>query len=166
MVAHEIEIMALPLNDETKRCPKCDADVPLSQFNRRANGRWSPYCKPCMSAYCKAHYAKNAQSHNARRIEADRSYQTRNLACVRAELSARPCIDCGESDPAVLEFESVDSHRSQVVHLIGRGAGLDTLKREMTRCVIRCGSCSRRRAARQFARPDGISPFPGCSSAW
>jgi hypothetical protein len=149
------------MNDETKRCPKCDADVPLSQFNRRANGRWSPYCKPCMSAYCKAHYAKNAQSHNARRIEADRTYQARNLAYVQAELRARSCIDCGESNPAVLEFESADSQRSQVAHLIGRGAGLSALKREMMRCVVRCLRCSRCRSARQFDRSNGISLLAG-----
>lgn len=55
-------------------------------------------------------------------------------------------MDCGESDPIVLEFD----HRPGEIKLFsigenGRlGYGIETLKAEMAKCDIRCANCHRR----------------------
>lgn len=47
----------------TKHCPRCDEDKPLSEFwkNRRPNGKeiTQPYCKPCQNAYVREWHANN-----------------------------------------------------------------------------------------------------------
>tara|TARA_R100001530_G_C4317687_1_gene154799 strand:+ start:1813 stop:1974 length:162 start_codon:yes stop_codon:yes gene_type:complete len=37
---------------ESKRCPKCKKQVPLSQYSKNQY-RAGAYCKPCMSEYSK-----------------------------------------------------------------------------------------------------------------
>jgi len=68
-----------------------------------------------------------------------------NRAWVRAYLVAHPCVDCGEADPAVLEFDHV---RGEKLFAIANGVeryGLVKLKAEILRCVVRCANCHRRR---------------------
>ena len=153
---------------ESKRCSKCAMELPLAQFDRQQNGRWGSYCKSCLSLYCRHHYVKNAAAHNARRAVARRRYRIRNQAYVLSYLLSHPCIDCGEADPIVLEFDHVDrgSKQFEVSNLSARGRSLADLEREIKRCVVRCARCHRRRTARQFAWAKGISLFPGCSSVW
>jgi hypothetical protein len=158
----------LGMNSESKRCPKCRVELPLSQFTCGSTGRTSSYCKPCMSLYCRHHYVNNSEAHNARRSEARKLYRKRNRAYVVEHLRTHPCVDCGEPDPVVLEFDHVDpkSKEFSMAYLSRTGCPLDQLKREMAKCVVRCVQCHRRRTARQFGWAKGISLLSGCSSAW
>jgi hypothetical protein len=151
---------------ETRHCSKCDRDLATSSFTQRKNGRWAAYCRQCMSLYCRNHYEKNAAKHNARR-KADRTrYRLRNRKVVLDFLRSHPCIDCGETDLNVLDFDHVESQnkREEISLLSRRGRGLAELQLEMSRCVVRCANCHRRRTARQFGWAKGISLLPGCSS--
>jgi hypothetical protein len=156
----------LAMKLEFRHCPKCDEYLPSSTFTRRANGRWSSYCKPCMSLYCRQHYAANAAKHNARRSVARQRYRVRNRAYVLDYLKTHPCVDCGESDLNVLELDHVDREQKleEVSLLSRRGRSLAQLKMEIERCEVRCVNCHRRRTARQFGWVKRISPLPGCSS--
>jgi hypothetical protein len=156
-----------PVMEPRKYCPKCELELPLGHFTRAKSGRISSYCKPCMSLYCRHHYVKNAKAHNARRRAARQRYRVRNRAFVVEHLRTHPCVDCGESNPAVLEFDHVERETKQdtMSHLSRTGRSLEQLKREMAKCVIRCVNCHRRRTARQFGWAKGISLLTGCSSA-
>jgi hypothetical protein len=96
------------MESDIRYCPKCEKALSLANFTQRSNGRRSSYCKTCMSLYCRHHYVKNAAKHNARRNEARRRYRVRNRAYVLDYLRTHPCIDCGESDLNVLDFDHVD----------------------------------------------------------
>jgi hypothetical protein len=154
---------------ESRYCPKCETEYPVeSHFTRRSSGRLSTYCKPCMSLYCRQHYVTNAEAHNARRKEARKRYRIRNRAHVVEYLRTHPCVDCGEPDPLVLEFDHVDpSEKKYPLSFLSRtGCPFAKLEREMAKCVVRCVNCHRRRTARQFGWRKGISLLSGCSSAW
>lgn len=61
--------------------------------------------------------------------------------------ATHPCVDCGEADPVVLEFD----HRNpaeKCFNISGAVAWirtLDALEREIAKCEVRCANCRRRK---------------------
>jgi hypothetical protein len=78
--------------------------------------------------------------------EADpRPLRRRNLLFIADYLESAPCVDCGEVDPAVLDFDHVGVKRCGVVQLAYREASIGSLEREIAECEVRCANCHRRR---------------------
>lgn len=69
----------------------------------------------------------------------------RNLLFIANYLKSAPCVDCGEADPAVLDFDHVGVKRYGVVQLAYREASIASLEREIAECEVRCANCHRRR---------------------
>lgn len=60
-----------------------------------------------------------------------------------------PCVDCGEDDPVVLEFDHVRGDKAGSISLmIHNGVSLETLIIEINKCQVRCANCHRRKTAR------------------
>jgi ribosomal protein S27E len=80
-------------------------------------------------------------------VQAARPYPSRtverNLAHVYDFLRSA-CVDCGERDPLVLEFDHVDLKRAAVTRLAWYGCSLATIDAEIAKCQIRCANCHRR----------------------
>jgi len=74
----------------------------------------------------------------------------RNIEYVKAYLLGHPCIDCGEKDIIVLEFDHKDrtTKYKAIAHLIG--GKLETLITEIEKCEVRCANCHKRKTAKQF----------------
>ena len=69
-----------------------------------------------------------------------------------------PCVDCGEKDPIVLEFDHVRGKK--LFHLADyRGKGWDILKVEMAKCDIRCANCHRKKSYAEGAHMTNM-PYP------
>jgi ribose 5-phosphate isomerase RpiB len=80
-----------------------------------------------------------------------KKYRVRNAQVMREYLNGHPCVDCGESDVRVLEFDHVGNAKLEnVATLCGQGVGLIRLKAEIAKCQVRCANCHRRRTAAQF----------------
>jgi 5-methylcytosine-specific restriction endonuclease McrA len=73
----------------------------------------------------------------------------RNVAIVLAALESATCADCQEDDLVVLEFDHVGEKRGNVSTLAWRGVSEAVLRHEITRCVVRCANCHRRRTSRE-----------------
>jgi hypothetical protein len=58
-----------------------------------------------------------------------------------------PCVDCGERDPAVLEFDHLGPKRDHVAWLAGTGYSVGVLEDEIEKCQVVCVNCHRRRTA-------------------
>jgi hypothetical protein len=85
----------------------CECEFPTERFNKRPNGRCVAYCKACQSVYSRNHYVKDPEPYKKRRYESNRRYVIRNRSYAIEYLRLHPCVDCGESDPLVLEFDHV-----------------------------------------------------------
>jgi translation initiation factor IF-1 len=107
-------------------------------FYKRTNNKiLRGECKDCVrrntAAYKEAHpdyWTKNG-------IERRRSAQL----FVFDYLTTHPCVDCGETDPLVLEFDHIQS----VLH--GRVTSLlsyEKIVEEIARCEVRCSNCHTR----------------------
>jgi hypothetical protein len=92
------------------------------------------------------YYAKNAAIVKARAVENNKKTSKENKRRVREYLSTHHCVDCGEADPIVLEFDHV---RGTKKHTISRMIGTcafswAAIEREIAKCEVRCANCHRR----------------------
>jgi hypothetical protein len=83
-----------------------------------------------------------------------------------AFLREHPCVDCGERDIRVLQFDHVDPRtKSADVSKLLRNSTWSRVIREIEKCVVRCGNCHRRKTIleRRSSRDDlgGISEDRG-----
>jgi hypothetical protein len=131
-----------------KRCARCGEDKPESEFGwkNKERTRLHSYCKPCVRANSKAHYEANPRKVIARSRRRNRLLRAERASAIVEYLNAHPCVDCGEADPLVLEFD----HRRDKEFTIGR----DWITRpwaavlaEIEKCEVRCANCHRRRTA-------------------
>lgn len=64
-------------------------------------------------------------------------------------LCNHPCVDCGESDPVVLEFDHVRGEKvANVANLISGAGKFQRLMDEIAKCDVRCANCHRRKTYR------------------
>lgn len=129
-----------------KRCSGCQTFLPLDHFNRKrtaADGLQS-YCRGCFSAWHQRNKAAhNAQIH-ARNKRVARDLQDRLLAYLRSH----PCVDCGETDVLVLEFDHLRDKTHNVAYLIRCGSW-ERVVDEIAKCEVVCANCHRRRTLRR-----------------
>ena len=89
---------------------------------------------------------RRARSWRQQRVEDDpRPLRRRNLRFVERYLETAPCVDCGEDDTAVLDFDHVGFKRRGVVQLAYREGSIASLEHEIKECEVRCANCHRRR---------------------
>jgi hypothetical protein len=69
-------------------------------------------------------------------------------------LAEHACVDCGESDPVVLEFDHLRDKRANVPQLITYGLSWRAIQAEIAKCEVRCVNCHMRRTARQIGIHD------------
>lgn len=137
----------LPLDElRLKRCSTCKEVKPLTAFNVRSTARdgrqWN--CRACNSAWHREH----KEHHNkliAARNDRIRAEMQRKLL---AYLLRHPCVDCGEADPVVLEFDHLRDKIDDIATLMAFGSW-ERVAREIEKCEVVCANCHRRRTARR-----------------
>ena len=68
----------------------------------------------------------------------------RNRKFVESYLLSHPCIDCGNSDIRVLEFDHVRGEKlGNISHAVQRAWSIEKLKAEIDKCEVRCCNCHR-----------------------
>lgn len=149
----------------SKICPLCKIDLPLDRFPVRSenNPRPNAYCFECQRKYCRAHYLKNRALHNRRRYINQTRYSRENRERLLRYLRCRSCVDCGESDPVVLDFDHVRGSKEFNIGNAITQRSWGRIEREMQKCEIRCANCDRRKTARENQCSNRAS---GRSSAW
>lgn len=152
-------------NERVKLCPVCGQVLPRASFSCPAKRpRGNSYCFDCQRAYSRAHYRRNRQKHNVRRYLNQRKYAELNRTRLREYLSRQACVDCGESDPRVLEFDHVRGQKvGNISEMVGEGWAWRRIALEIEKCEMRCANCHRRKTAveRSWWRASA-----GRSSAW
>ena len=72
-------------------------------------------------------------------------------------LDDKACMDCGEPDSRVLQFDHVSGEkRGNVAQMVAAGYGWDTILEEIAKCEIVCANCHTKRTAERggFWRAD------------
>jgi hypothetical protein len=125
----------------TKRCSTCREHKPLDAFNRLTrspDGRqWN--CRACNAEW----HADNKERHNALIHRRRQRVRMENQQRLLEYLESHPCVDCGERDPVVLEFDHLRDKRA-AVSTLGWASDWPTVEREIEKCEVRCANCHRR----------------------
>ena len=136
-----------------KRCGKCGEHKPVTEFpiKCRVAGTLQSYCKICARVFSRTYYLKNKARYNKRRSQRQLVYRKRNREFITHFLHSHHCVDCGESDPVVLEFDHVDGQKDgEISIMVASGAALHRIQSEILKCEVRCANCHRRKTAQQF----------------
>lgn len=93
----------------------------------------------------KKHYEANKQLVKDRASKFKIVAISRNKEFVRNYLEVNPCVDCGESDIIVLEFDHIKGTKIGNIGDMQRdGYSIDKIKEEIAKCEVRCANCHRR----------------------
>ena len=105
-------------------------------------------------AYTRWHYSQNKEKYKRRAKEHNRRTEEKIKSYILDYLNDHPCVDCGECDPIVLEFD----HKENSGKLFNIGAAntqnysLKKVIAEIEKCDVRCANCHRRKTYRDFKR--------------
>jgi hypothetical protein len=139
-----------------RRCPRCETDHPATEFaksgvDRQGNLRLSSYCKACNREYQRDHYKANSSSYKERANEWRREHRNTIYGNVMAYLVAHPCVDCGEADPIVLQFDHVRGNKvAAIASMIRMCRTWAAIAAEIEKCAVRCANCHTRKTAKQM----------------
>ena len=154
---------------ELLRCRVCGELKAWTEFPRRGrdSDRLQTWCKPCFATYKAERHQKNHEREMVR-IRRNTAIQVAtNRVRVTEYLSAHPCVDCGETDPIVLDFDHVRGKKiDDVSRLVANGYSWTTVEAEIAKCEVRCSNCHRRvtlarRRSRGIAEPVWFYGDPG-----
>ena len=76
-----------------------------------------------------------------------------NLYLVHAYLSVHPCVDCGETDTRVLEFDHVSGEKRKAISALVQYSRKAVLA-EILKCEVVCANCHKRRTWKQLGYRD------------
>lgn len=139
--------------NQYKKCSRCHNRLPVEQFawsNQAVNRRQS-HCRDCQSKDNSQYRRENKNGIDAHNRNRRFRLRRRNQEYVFIYLCSHPCVDCGENNPLVLDFDHVRGVKLYAVsNLVQTGCKLETLQREIDKCDVRCANCHRIRTAKQL----------------
>jgi len=96
------------------------------------------------AAYMKEHYKRNKDKYKAKSRKRNKEQRKRNKDYVAFVKSLSCCVDCGEDNPIVLEYDHVRGEKRMCVSDMARQSySIKTIQREIDKCELRCANCHR-----------------------
>lgn len=135
---------------KNKKCTKCKRELPISSFNWRIkNVKKSSHCKECSRKYVRNHYKNNKKYYLKKAQKRNLIQQQKTQGVIGEYLQNHPCIDCGENNILVLEFDHINrkNKKDAIANIARRRLSLKTLKKEIKKCEVRCANCHRIKTA-------------------
>lgn len=135
-----------------KHCYACGRYKPLDRFsvNRsRADGR-NNMCRECKKLCNAAYYQKTKERHNPKRAARRDQVKAETREKVYRYLKEHPCVDCGETDIVVLDFDHQRDKVQEICDMIASSCSWPRILAEIEKCEVVCANDHRRRTARTF----------------
>ena len=127
---------------DIRKCELCQGSYPKSKMALRHRKGRKPtimrLCIECRNTRLRKLFKENENAEKKRRRKNTRWY-------VWEYKKHNPCVDCGEPDPIVLEFDHLRDKKFTISKY--RGGTMEALKLEIAKCEVVCANCHRRRTA-------------------
>lgn len=136
-----------------KKCGRCGIVKSSSDFginSAKPDGLQS-HCRDCKREFQNRRYHENKQLHiadvNRRRREHARTLRAR----LDAHLAEHSCVECGEKDPLMLDFDHVRGEKRETVSVMVTACfSWEAIASEIAKCEVRCVRCHRHKIAVQL----------------
>ena len=137
----------------TRRCPRCERDLPKADFDFRdaERTRMQSYCRMCAKSAWREWSSKDENRERHCRLvgKRRRARIDRHRAIVR-ELKQQPCADCGKTyPPEAMDFDHIGEKRLEISRLL-YVSGTAALLAEIAKCEVVCSNCHRIRTKRRL----------------
>ena len=134
-----------------KTCATCKVEKPETEFNWRwkSLGIRHVTCRECHKSYRKSWYESHKEEHIGNVYERKKKSIQKAREFVWDYLTAHPCVECGETDPVVLEFDHLYGKDKDIATLAGQGYSIKAIKKEIAKCQVLCANCHRRKTSRE-----------------
>ena len=134
-----------------KQCVTCLEYKAEEEYNWRYKhlNQRHKICRDCQNHHSRNWYGKHKEE-QIERVKVNRNrvrYSTREF--VWEYLKTHPCIECGETDPIVLEFDHVKGKDQDIARMVSTGYSLEAIKKEMEKCQVLCANCHRRKTSKE-----------------
>ena len=132
----------------TKKCPKCNRLLNESEFNWKIKNKIrASYCQDCSRQYIRNHYKNNKKYYLEKARKRNILTRIKINEYIREYFKSHSCIDCGETDILVLEFDHKDRNNkvSEINKMIRQRTSLKKVVEEISKCNVRCANCHRRK---------------------
>jgi hypothetical protein len=103
-------------------------------------------CRSCCRQFARQHYARAKATYLERNRRNNPVQRLAARRFVHQFLLAHPCVQCGETDPIVLEFNHLDptAKAGNLCDLVHGRSSLARLRAEIARCEVLCANCHQR----------------------
>jgi hypothetical protein len=132
----------------TKTCSKCKLNFNIDNFNvkKRIKDKiiYQPYCKLCNKVYQKEHYINNKKSY----ISRNKNFKKANQDNMINFLQDKSCLDCGNKDSRVLEFDHLSDKSKNISETLNNWSW-ERILTEIAKCDIVCCNCHRLRTLKR-----------------
>lgn len=129
-----------------KTCSACHRDDVQFQSNKKRKDGLQAQCVECKSKTDATHYKSNKEK-QYQRVFARRKEIRQTIFDY---LKIHPCVDCGEKDPIVLEFDHLGDKKMNISKMVHNGFSVENIMQEIEKCDVCCSNCHARRTAKQF----------------
>ena len=138
---------------EIKTCIKCNARKSLDSYHWKNKKKGIKFntCGKCVNKYSKMHYKKNIEKYKEKAREHNKRYIHRGRMFLRELKMSNACVECSESHPDILEFDHIEPNNkdTDVSYMSQHAYCLETIEKEIAKCVLLCANCHRKRTALQ-----------------
>jgi hypothetical protein len=66
-------------------------------------------------------------------------------------LAKNPCVDCGESNIIVLDFDHLENKKFSISIMIRYVRKISDIEKEMSKCDVRCANCHRKKKLQKIS---------------
>lgn len=141
-----------------KTCSVCNKDKDESQFHWRSvtAGTRKSACKDCTKLSDAEKYKSGKRGGSTK--EQALAIRRRNSEFVRKFLSSSSCVDCGETDIRVLEFDHLGDKEYNVSQM--GSYSLARLQLEISKCEVVCANHHRIRTYSRMESCWRTAPYP------
>ena len=134
-----------------KICSKCNKNKLIEDysFEDKKKDKRSPICKTCMKEYHLEWYHK--RKNDPAFIKKKKQYRLishqRIMQVIINYLEDHPCVDCGEKNIIVLQFDHIRDKIDAVSNLIRNNRYIKMIMEEVVKCEVRCANCHTKKTA-------------------
>lgn len=126
-----------------KLCPCCGSSKDESEYNKKRAGL-QPYCKLCQRNRARKQYLENKEQQLKTIRKGKKARQATSREYI-LELFKGGCVDCGITDPEVLEWDHLRDKEQLISKLLAEGPSKARLDKELAKCDLVCANCHKKR---------------------